>query len=212
MLMSTRDELITKIVAMRQSGATLQHIGAQVGLHKQSIAIILRQKAKQEHQHQREIAVLALPREEMLACPIADFDWGPGAVRIVNSLQNDGIVSLGELLRRTPSELMRLPNFGKKSCAGVLAVVAKLGLLFDFQKPPPPPPPPIVPANGPTLVDELELSVRSANCLRNANIVWIADLVRSSAAELMRLPNFGKKSLAEVKGILAELSLQLNGD
>src|SRR5215468_3172265 len=48
-------------------------------------------------------------------------------------------------------------------------------------------------------VDELELSVRSANCLKNDNIVYIGDLVQKSEAEMLRTPNFGRKSLNEIK-------------
>ena len=48
-------------------------------------------------------------------------------------------------------------------------------------------------------VDELELSVRSANCLKNDNIVYIGDLVQKSEAEMLRTPNFGRKSLNEMK-------------
>ena len=50
-------------------------------------------------------------------------------------------------------------------------------------------------------VDELELSVRSANCLKNDNIVYIGDLVQKSEAEMLRTPNFGRKSLNEIKEV-----------
>ena len=52
-------------------------------------------------------------------------------------------------------------------------------------------------------VDELELSVRSANCLKNDNIVYIGDLVQKTEAEMLRTPNFGRKSLNEIKEVLA---------
>ena len=58
-------------------------------------------------------------------------------------------------------------------------------------------------------VDELELSVRSANCLKNDNIVYIGDLIQKSEAEMLRTPNFGRKSLNEIKEILAQMGLQL---
>ena len=50
-------------------------------------------------------------------------------------------------------------------------------------------------------VEELELSVRSANCLKNDNIVFIGDLVRKSENEMLRTPNFGRKSLNEIKEV-----------
>jgi DNA-directed RNA polymerase subunit alpha len=58
-------------------------------------------------------------------------------------------------------------------------------------------------------VDELELSVRSANCLKNANIHLIGDLVQRSEAEMLKTQNFGRKSLNEIKDILAEMGLTL---
>jgi DNA-directed RNA polymerase subunit alpha len=58
-------------------------------------------------------------------------------------------------------------------------------------------------------VDELELSVRSANCLKNDNIVYIGDLVQKSEQEMLRTPNFGRKSLNEIKEVLAAMGLSL---
>ena len=61
-------------------------------------------------------------------------------------------------------------------------------------------------------VDELELSVRSANCLKNDNIVYIGDLVRKTEQDMMRTPNFGRKSLNEIKEVLASMGLELGMD
>jgi len=58
-------------------------------------------------------------------------------------------------------------------------------------------------------VDELELSVRSANCLQQANIKTIGDLVQKSETEMLKTKNFGRKSLKEIKEILAEMGLSL---
>ncbi len=58
-------------------------------------------------------------------------------------------------------------------------------------------------------VDELELSVRSANCLQNANIKFIGDLVQKSESEMLKTKNFGRKSLKEIKEILHEMGLSL---
>jgi DNA-directed RNA polymerase subunit alpha len=58
-------------------------------------------------------------------------------------------------------------------------------------------------------VDELELSVRSANCLKNDNIVYIGDLVQKTEQEMLRTPNFGRKSLNEIKEVLAQMGLHL---
>ncbi len=61
-------------------------------------------------------------------------------------------------------------------------------------------------------VDELELSVRSANCLKNDNIVYIGDLIQKTEAEMLRTPNFGRKSLNEIKEVLATMGLHLGMD
>jgi len=61
-------------------------------------------------------------------------------------------------------------------------------------------------------VDELELSVRSANCLKNDNIVYIGDLILKSEGEMLRTPNFGRKSLNEIKEVLAGMGLHLGMD
>jgi DNA-directed RNA polymerase subunit alpha len=58
-------------------------------------------------------------------------------------------------------------------------------------------------------VDELELSVRSANCLKNDNIIYIGDLVQKTEQEMLRTPNFGRKSLNEIKEVLSTMGLHL---
>ena len=71
---------------------------------------------------------------------------------------------------------------------------------------------PVVPEFNKNLlrkVDELELSVRSMNCLKNDNIVYIGDLVQKSEGEMLRTPNFGRKSLNEIKEVLTGMSLYL---
>ena len=71
---------------------------------------------------------------------------------------------------------------------------------------------PVAPAFNPNLlrkVDELELSVRSANCLKNDNIVYIGDLVQKTEQEMLRTPNFGRKSLNEIKEVLTQMGLHL---
>ena len=59
-------------------------------------------------------------------------------------------------------------------------------------------------------VDELELSVRSANCLKNDNIIYIGDLVQKTESEMLRTPNFGRKSLNEIKEVLTQMGLHLD--
>ena len=58
-------------------------------------------------------------------------------------------------------------------------------------------------------VDDLELTVRSANCLKAENIYYIGDLVQRTEVELLKTPNLGKKSLTEIKDVLASRGLSL---
>ena len=58
-------------------------------------------------------------------------------------------------------------------------------------------------------MDSLELSVRAANCLENANIKYIGELVTKTEADMLKTKNFGRKSLNEIKDILAEMGLSL---
>jgi DNA-directed RNA polymerase subunit alpha len=57
-------------------------------------------------------------------------------------------------------------------------------------------------------VDDLELSVRSQNCLKNDNIIYIGDLVIKTEGEMLKTPNFGRKSLNEIKELLSSMNLK----
>jgi DNA-directed RNA polymerase subunit alpha len=72
-----------------------------------------------------------------------------------------------------------------------------------------PQPPPEINENLYRSVSELELSVRSANCLKNADIKYIGELVQRTESEMLKTKNFGRKSLNEIKEILADMDLQL---
>ncbi|MGE0230455.1 MAG: DNA-directed RNA polymerase subunit alpha [Flavobacteriaceae bacterium] len=90
----------------------------------------------------------------------------------------------------------------------------QLGIFVTFEEPKAETSEPSVPelAFNPALlkkVDELELSVRSANCLKNDNIVYIGDLIQKTEAEMLRTPNFGRKSLNEIKEVLVSMGLHL---
>ncbi len=90
----------------------------------------------------------------------------------------------------------------------------QLSIFVNFEEPQKPVTETTIPelAFNPALlkkVDELELSVRSANCLKNDNIVYIGDLIQKTEAEMLRTPNFGRKSLNEIKEVLAQMGLHL---
>ncbi|OYU50363.1 MAG: DNA-directed RNA polymerase subunit alpha [Rhizobiales bacterium PAR1] len=90
----------------------------------------------------------------------------------------------------------------------------QLEIFLNFEEPKKPETQAAIPdlAFNPALlkkVDELELSVRSANCLKNDNIVYIGDLIQKTESEMLRTPNFGRKSLNEIKEVLAQMGLHL---
>jgi DNA-directed RNA polymerase subunit alpha len=114
---------------------------------------------------------------------------------------------------------MRLETNGAVTPEDAVALAARilqdqLQLFINFEEPRHPSDetrPSELPFNKNLLrkVDELELSVRSANCLKNDNIVYIGDLVQKTEAEMLRTPNFGRKSLNEIKEVLVQMGLHL---
>ena len=114
---------------------------------------------------------------------------------------------------------MRVETNGTVSPEDAMALAARilqdqLQLFINFEEPRelPRAEETVEPEFNPNLlrkVDELELSVRSANCLKNDNIIYIGDLVQYSEAEMLRTPNFGRKSLNEIKDVLAAMGLYL---
>ena len=114
---------------------------------------------------------------------------------------------------------MEIETNGSISAEDAVAYSARifqdqLGMFVNFDEPPE-----VVVREKPTepefnknllrKVDELELSVRSMNCLKNDNIIYIGDLVQKSEGEMLRTPNFGRKSLNEIKEVLTGMSLYL---
>ena len=108
---------------------------------------------------------------------------------------------------------------GSVTAEDALALAARilqdqLSVFINFEEPQKPQEEPMHPEltfNAALLkkVDELELSVRSANCLKNDNIVYIGDLIQKTESEMLRTPNFGRKSLNEIKEVLAGMGLHL---
>jgi DNA-directed RNA polymerase alpha subunit len=135
------------------------------------------------------------------------------SVRTYDCLKNEGIRFVGEFAQKGEAELLRLPNFGRKSLSELKEILAQIGLhlglaIFDW----PQPDPEFLSRQANKLlerIDELELSVRSANCLKNDGINYVGELVQKSEAEMLKTPNFGRKSLNEIKELLAQSGLHL---
>ncbi|KKT70548.1 MAG: DNA-directed RNA polymerase subunit alpha [Candidatus Uhrbacteria bacterium GW2011_GWE2_45_35] len=133
------------------------------------------------------------------------------SARAANCLQNAGIETVGQLIEKTECELLKSKKFGRKSLSEIKEELTKLGLSLK-----PSPSEPLI--SGLTTdqiralykrVDTLELSARAANCLHNAGIEYIYQLVERTETELSKTKGLGKKSLREIKEILEELGLQL---
>jgi len=115
--------------------------------------------------------------------------------------------------------VMNIETNGSLRAEDAIAFAARifqdqLSMFINFDEPQEPiaPTPATEPAFNKNLlkkVDELELSVRSMNCLKNDNIVYIGDLVQKTEPEMLRTPNFGRKSLNEIKEVLSSMSLYL---
>ena len=120
--------------------------------------------------------------------------------KLVMDIETNGVVDAEEAIRYAARVL-----------------VDQLSVFADLESTPLPQEQPKAPEIDPTLlrpVDDLELTVRSANCLKVENIYYIGDLIQRTEAELLRTPNLGRKSLNEIKEVLAtrELSLGMKLD
>jgi DNA-directed RNA polymerase subunit alpha len=126
------------------------------------------------------------------------------------TVETDGSVSpddaLGYAARILQDQLQLFVNFDEPHAVRAASAPVMTGVAMDE--------PTDISMNRNLLkkVDELELSVRSANCLKNDNIIYIGDLVQKSEPEMLRTPNFGRKSLNEIKEVLTTMNLRLGMD
>ena len=115
--------------------------------------------------------------------------------KLIIDLETNGVVE--------PEEAIRFAS---------RVLVQQLSVFADLESTPLPKEKPQTPQIDPILlrpVDDLELTVRSANCLKVENIYYIGDLIQRTEAELLRTPNLGRKSLNEIKEVLAARELTL---
>jgi DNA-directed RNA polymerase alpha subunit len=135
------------------------------------------------------------------------------SVRSANSLKSDNIIYIGDLVQKTEVEMLRTPNFSRRSLNEIKEALIPMGLHFGMEMSGwPPENVEELSKHSRTIffrkVDELELSLRSANCLKNENIIYVGDLVQKSEEEMLRTPNFGRKALNEISNVLAQLGLR----
>jgi len=120
--------------------------------------------------------------------------------KLVMEIETNGAISPEEAIRSSAKILVEQLIVFSTLDVGDLGV---LGQRSDGNAPPPPDPILLRP------VDELELTVRSANCLKAENIYYIGDLIQRTETELLKTPNLGRKSLNEIKEVLASRGLTL---
>ena len=138
------------------------------------------------------------------------------SVRLSNCLRNDNIRYIGEVVQKSELEMLRTTFFGSKVLKEIKGVLAQLDLHLGMEVPGWPP------ENLEALsvcanwmfkpLDEIVLSLRSIHCLRYDNINYVGELVQKSEAEILRTPNFGRKSVNDVKEVLAKMGLHLGMD
>ncbi len=160
-------------------------------------------------------------RNAILRIPVTDFEL---SVRARNCLNKMNIRNLGDLVTKTEEELLAYKNFGETSLQEIKQMLAQKGLRLGMFRENPAAVAsagaggPGAPADEPRRaqdeilkkpIGELELSVRSKNCMERLNIRTIGDLVQRSEQDLLSVKNFGQTSLSEIKQKLADLGLSL---
>jgi len=120
------------------------------------------------------------------------------SVRASNSLRNYNIKTLGELAQLSSKDLLRLPNFGKKSLSEVELVLDSMRSAYQNSNS-------IDDSSDEWMyipIEEVGFSIRIYHCLKNENIKTLGELAQLSSKYLLGIPNFGKKSLSEVQFFL----------
>jgi DNA-directed RNA polymerase subunit alpha len=152
---------------------------------------------------------------QILKIPVSDFEL---SVRSRNCLAKMNIQSLGDLIKRTEAELLAFKNFGETSLMEIKEILSMKGLRLGMigsdsdelpKIPDPSEPEGIDEAILSKSIDELDLSVRSRNCLAALKITTLGQLAATTEQTLMNQKNFGQTSLNEIRKKLADFSLSL---
>ena len=158
-------------------------------------------------------------RAAVMRTPITDFEL---SVRSRNCLSKMGVLSLGDLVRYTEQELLAHKNFGETSLQEIKDILAQKGLRLGmgregedeatraFMGDARPQDDKDAVLKRP--IGELELSVRSRNCMATLGVQTIGDLVHHSENQLMACKNFGQTSMNEIRQKLAEFGLMLRAE
>lgn len=153
-------------------------------------------------------------QNKILEIPISDFEL---SVRSRNCLKKMNIITLGDLLKTTESELLSYKNFGETSLQEIKRILdikgLRLGMALEDEGGTKPIDPEIVSQASPEIlnksIDELKLSVRARRALGRLNVNSILELINKTEAELLGCKNFGVTSLNEIKERLSDFGLSL---
>ena len=134
------------------------------------------------------------------------------SIRSRNTLKDARIETVGQLIQTTKSELLRMKNFGRKSLHEIREILGSMGLFLGMQptEDRPEENQSVQPSRTVDLpVSILPLSIRPRNTLRCARIETVGQLIQTTEPELLRMKNFGRKSLREIREILGSMGLFL---
>ena len=153
-------------------------------------------------------------QNEILLIPVADFEL---SVRSRNCLSKMNIVTVGDLIKKTETDLLSFKNFGETSLTEIKSMLGQLELrlgqseeeIAQQELAPPEEEPPYSEELLTHSIDELGLSARSRKCMDRLGIRTIGDLVDRTEEELLNSRNFGRTSLNELKQRLEERGLSL---
>lgn len=139
-----------------------------------------------------------------------------GSIMVIWWLRDQQIRYVGELVQWTEEEIARTSNFRRKILDQIKEALAESGLQLGMKVPywPPEGLPVAVLKTGALFerIDEMPLSVRSTNCLRNGGVDYVGQLIQKTEAELLQMPNFGRRCLDEIVEALTGLGLRLGMD
>lgn len=138
-------------------------------------------------ERKRDVPPIMFKAAKEIGIPDDTVDW----------LINNGISCVGDLVRKKEGEIRALPGF-ERHLSLIREKLTPIGLQLGIEIPSWP----VHPLALDRRVEEFELSVRTANCLNGVSVIYVGELVQKSEAEWLRTPNFGRKSLNEIKDIV----------
>jgi len=175
------------IMKMRQQGKSLAEIANKYSISTERVRQI---ELREKRRAQARTAAAVDPYA------VSSYELSP---RLQNSLKNLRLTDMREVAALTPAQFLRGPNFGRKTFNELAAILEQLDLWPSAKEKEPS-----------YAISTQHLTTRTYNCLKNNNFNDMREVAKLPDAELLRIPNFGKVCLAEVKYVLKQLNLSRN--